>query len=179
MLKHGMTQTDPQDVIRRARRLRALFFDADGTLTNGMVTVGPGGEEFFTFSKRDGKGLSLLREAGLHVGIVTGNSSWVIAHRFAGLADTVEQGLDTAQEKLQFVADKCAQLGISMNDIGYMGDDLNDLECLQSAGFSACPSDAIREVRAIVDMISHEPGGRHAAREVCDFILEARKAGGQ
>lgn len=174
-----MNQCSLEELRHKASRLKAVFFDVDGTLTDGTALFGPNGEISKSFSFRDGKGFELLRNVGLVVGIATGEDSHCVRARAAKL------GLNPAycfygshgQEKAERIRESLAPLGIGWKEVGYMGDDLGDLESLRAAGLSACPADAASEVRAISDYVSAQPGGRHAAREVCDFIVRAKRRG--
>lgn len=165
-----------EEVHRKASRVKAVFFDVDGTMTGGTVTIDRDGNESMTFSKRDGLGMSLLMKMGVKVGWITGSKSPSIVHRAKSLGiDFLAIGKDTDVEKLETLNQACGEWGVSLEEVGYMGDDLNDLECLRAVGFSACPGDAAREVSAIVDHETIARGGDHAVREACDFILKSRR----
>lgn len=156
----------------RAARVRLVALDVDGTLTDGRLYIGPTGEAMKAFSARDGFGLTLLREAGIRLVIVTGRRSPIVDARAAELRfDEVHQG----------VADKAATLrtlggehGIALDECAFVGDDWPDLGAMSVAGLAATVADAPSEVRERAHWVSTLPGGRGAVREFAEFVLRAR-----
>lgn len=160
------------DARSRAAGLRLVAFDVDGTLTDGRIQIGPQGEAIKSFSVRDGLGLSLLREAGLVVAIITARRSMIVEHRAAELRVThVLQGVHDKGEALTELADR---EGIALAQCGFMGDDWPDLRAMLRAGFSAAPADADPEVKARAHWVAGAAAGRGAARELAEFILIAK-----
>lgn len=156
----------------RARAIRVLALDVDGTLTDGTIQIGPTGESMKGFSVHDGFGLTLLREAGIRLAIVTGRESEIVARRAEELRfDAVLQRVGNKAAALAELADR---FGCPVAEIAYMGDDWPDLPALDAAGLSAAPADARAEVLARVDWISSRPAGRGAVREFAEWILTAR-----
>jgi 3-deoxy-D-manno-octulosonate 8-phosphate phosphatase (KDO 8-P phosphatase) len=155
----------------RAAGLKALVFDVDGVLTDGGLWYGPTGEVMKRFDVKDGHALVLARLAALPVAILTARTSAIVETRAKelGLA-RVFQG---RREKGPAFEELCAELGVSPAETAYMGDDVNDLPALRRAGLSACPADAVPEVRAAVHYVAANPGGSGAARELVEFVLKA------
>lgn len=156
----------------RAGAIRALFFDVDGVLTDGGIVLGSEGHEAKRFDVKDGMGVTLAREAGLLVGIITGRSSEAVARRGAELAmDEVVQG---AKDKLAALREVAGRRGLALAEVGYMGDDLQDLAALLACGFSATPADGEAELRSRVDLVTERRAGFGAAREAIEFVLRAQ-----
>ena len=154
------------------KRIRAVAMDVDGVLTDGGLWWGPNGEEWKRFSFSDIMGLSLARRAGLQLALISGENSPLvdryatkmhIAHVFKGCRDKA-----TALREFASAAQ------IVLDDICFMGDDVNDLPAMQIAGFSAAPAGAAREVLSAVKFISTNTGGQGAVRELVEAILSAR-----
>lgn len=155
-----------------ATRVRLMAFDVDGTLTAGGIHIGPQGEAFKTFSVRDGFGLTLLRDAGVRVALVTGRSSEIVAQRARELRiDTVLQGVADKADALRGL---CAQMGISTAESGFMGDDWPDLPAMRVAGFAAAVAEAAPEVRRIAHWVASQPAGAGAVRELAEHLLRAQ-----
>lgn len=158
-------------VTARAKRLRAIVLDVDGVLTDGGLFYGPDGEVMKCFDVKDGHALVLARETGLPVALLTGRTSRIVTIRARelGLA-RVYQG---RRLKGPALLELCGELQVEPAEVAYMGDDLNDLPALELAGLSACPADAVEEVRGAVDFVSARPGGRGAVRELVELVLRA------
>lgn len=161
-------------VKEKAARVRLLLTDVDGVLTDGGVYYGAEGEVMKRFNIRDGMGVERLRElAGVETGIVTGELSPSVAKRAEKLK-IAELHLGVKQ-KLERVREIAARRGLSLSEIAFIGDDVNDLQVLQAVGLSACPGDAMPEVKQICDVICHRLGGLGAFRELAELILTERE----
>ncbi len=154
--------------------IKLLALDVDGTLTDGKVYIGPGGEMLKAFNIKDGYGLRhLLPKAGISVAIITGRESEMVKIRARELGINII--LQNATDKASSLKRLLKRFSLSCEEVAYMGDDLNDLKAMQLCGIKACPADAVREVLAIVDFVSTRSGGDGAVREFIDFLLkEAR-----
>jgi len=157
---------------RRLRRLRAFVSDVDGVLTDGALYYGPRGPALKRFDVKDGMGLRLLREAGLALALISGETGPIVEARAAKLRITdVFQGVeDKAAVLRRFLKSK----GIAPDECAYAGDDVNDLGPMALAGVAFAPADAVPAARRAAHWTSSLPGGRGAAREFCDLILAAR-----
>ncbi len=148
-----------------------MVFDVDGVLTDGTLTYGPQGEALKTFSVHDGHGIVLLRQAGLTPAILSARDSEIVRTRMRELG--VAHVLQGERDKRAGLARLLERTGCTAAEVAYIGDDVNDLPVLAEVGLSAAPADAVAEVRARVHLVSSRPGGKGAARELCELVLEA------
>ena len=144
-------------------KIKMLVMDVDGTLTDGCIYMGPDGEAMKAFHAQDGYGIArLLPKEGIVPVIITGRRSRILENRAAELKIThLHQGVAEKLPKLQEIA---GELGVSREEIAYIGDDLNDLECMQYCGYSACPADAVPEIVEAACYVCRRSGGRGACR---------------
>jgi 3-deoxy-D-manno-octulosonate 8-phosphate phosphatase (KDO 8-P phosphatase) len=157
---------------QRAARVRLLLFDVDGVLTDATTLVDGNGRESLRFNIRDGLGIVCARRAGLATGVVSARDSAPTAHRAAHLGMThVRLGVD---DKLAAVKALAEAEGVTLDEVGFVGDDLVDLTVLAHVGFAAAPADAVAEVRERAHLVCDARGGRGAAREVVEYILKAQ-----
>jgi 3-deoxy-D-manno-octulosonate 8-phosphate phosphatase (KDO 8-P phosphatase) len=162
------------EALERASRLRLMAFDVDGVLTDGTLYYTDAGTELKAFHTLDGLGLKLLQGAGLELALISARRSGAVAARAANLGlARLYQGVE---DKLAVFDRVRGELGLDAHACGFMGDDLPDLPVLARCGFAATVPEAPEPVRARVHYVSRTPGGRGAAREVCDFILRAQGA---
>jgi YrbI family 3-deoxy-D-manno-octulosonate 8-phosphate phosphatase len=130
------------------------------------------GEELKKFNTRDGMGIKLLQKAGLITAFVTQERTKLVARRGEKLMiPEVHQGV---MDKLSVVREMAERHGLSMDQVAYMGDDINDLSTLQAVGFSATPADGLPQVLAAVDYVCTKKGGEGAVREIVEMILQAQ-----
>jgi 3-deoxy-D-manno-octulosonate 8-phosphate phosphatase (KDO 8-P phosphatase) len=160
------------ECVERARRVRLVVFDVDGVLTDGTLTYGPQGEALKTFSVHDGHGIVLLRLAGLVPAILSARDSEIVRTRMRELG--VSHVLQGERDKRAGLARLLAATGCGAGEVAYIGDDVNDLPVLLEVGLGAAPSDAVPEVLARAHFVSSRPGGRGAARELCELVLKAQ-----
>ncbi|HET6437873.1 MAG TPA: 3-deoxy-D-manno-octulosonate 8-phosphate phosphatase [Anaeromyxobacter sp.] len=160
----------PRELLRRAAQIRLLLLDVDGVLTDGRLFYGPEGEERVAFDVKDGHGIVLLRDH-IEVGVISGRAGRAARPRLEELR--VRHLLLGERDKLAAYG-RLAALGFADAEVAYMGDDVNDLPLLLRVGLSACPADALPEVRARVHFCAGAAGGRGAVRELCDLLLRAR-----
>ena len=154
--------------------IKLLLFDVDGVLTDGGILVHADGTESKQFNIRDGAGIVWAQRAGLLVGLLSARLADATAVRAAQLGiKIVVQG---AANKLAGYDQILADHGLTDAQVGYMGDDLQDLPVLRRAAFSAAPADAAPEVRAAVQWVSASGGGHGAARECIEHVLRAQGA---
>jgi len=163
-------QVSPRALVARAARLRLLILDVDGVLTDGRIYYGPEGEALKAFDVKDGHGLVLLRDH-LALAVISGRPGKASEVRLRELG--VKHLVFGQRDKLAGYA-TLAPLGIPDEEVGYIGDDVNDLPLLRKVGLSAAPADARPEVLAAVHLVTRSPGGRGAVRELCDLILRAK-----
>lgn len=154
------------------KNLKAIALDVDGVLTDGGVWWGPGGEEWKRFCFADIMGVSLAIKAGLIVALISGEDSPLV-DRFAlkmGITD-VEKGCKDKARALRSFAER---RGLALSDVGFMGDDVNDLEAMALAGLAAAPANAVPAVLTKASFVAGRHGGDGAVRELVDAILSNR-----
>lgn len=150
--------------------IRAIITDVDGTLTDGGVTLGDSPHSIRTFNTHDGLGHDLLAKAGIKVAWLSATSSARSIELRAQQLRIPAVDAGPGDKGPRFLA-LCATLGVTPDQVLYIGDDVNDLPAMRLAAVSACPSDAAEAVRAAVDIILTRPGGRGAFREAADMVL--------
>ena len=155
-------------------KVKLLLLDVDGVLTDGSILVHADGSESKQFNIRDGAGIVWAQRAGLSIGLLSARAADATAVRAAQLGiSIVSMG---GADKLAGYERILADAGLTDEEVGYMGDDLQDLPVLRRAGFSAAPADAAPEVRAAVQWVSTSGGGRGAVRECIEHVLRAQGA---
>lgn len=154
-------------------KIKLLVMDVDGTLTDGRIYIGAQGEVMKAFDVRDGYAIAnILPQLGITPAIITGRSSAIVEQRAKELKITeLYQGVTDKLAKLKEVASK---FNASADEVAYIGDDLNDLDCIKNCGMTACPADAIPEVLDAVDYTCKHDGGRGAVREFIDCLKNGR-----
>ncbi|MEO9853474.1 MAG: HAD-IIIA family hydrolase [Reichenbachiella sp.] len=152
-------------------KIRMLILDVDGTMTDGRINVTEEGHQFKQFHARDGLGIRMLVKKGIRVGIVSHSfAAGAIEARGKMLGIShVYTGLD---EKDEIIARWCTELGLNMDEIAFIGDDLNDIPAMKKVGISACPADAANEVISYVDLVLESNGGHGCVREFIDKYMD-------
>lgn len=164
-------------LFEKISRIKLLLTDNDGVLTDGTALYSKDGEVFKSYSLRDGMGIERLREIlGIETGIVTKESSEILPARARKLKlKLVYIGIN---DKLTTVKKILEEQNLTLDQLAYIGDDVNDLEVLSHAGFSASPADGMEEVKSTVDYVTTKPGGHGALRELIELIIFVQKSAG-
>jgi 3-deoxy-D-manno-octulosonate 8-phosphate phosphatase (KDO 8-P phosphatase) len=155
------------------QEIKAIAMDVDGVLTDGGVWWGPNGEEWKRFHFADIMGLSLARKSGLVIALISGEDS-LLVDRLAsklGISDIHKDCKDKARALRVF----SERHGLRLQEICFIGDDVNDLPALNIAGISACPADARPSVRDKCQVVTKLAGGNGAVREVVDMLLRSAR----
>ena len=161
-----------KDILEKAAGIQLLIFDVDGVLTDGSLFIGDDGQEYKAFNSRDGHGIKMLQKYGVVVAIITGRTSRVVEHRMENLGVShVYQG---KLEKLPAFEELIAKLGVSEEQTAYVGDDVVDLPVMRRVGLAIAVQDAHELVRQHSHWQTPSCGGRGAARDVCEMLLQAR-----
>ena len=152
--------------------IKLFLSDVDGTLTDAGMYYGQNGEELKKFNTHDGKGFELLRNANIKTGLITSENTKIVSNRAKKLkVDYLYQGVEH-KAKLDVVKEICKIENISLDNVAYIGDDVNCLELLKNVGFAACPSNAMPEVKENIDIIKmSKEGGKGVVREFINQIL--------
>lgn len=152
--------------------IKWLFTDIDGVWTDCTIYYSARGEEMKQFSYRDGMGAERLRNlTPIDIAIITGENSEIVSRRAEKLKiDKVFLGIKNKKEVIEnFIAEN----NLSWENIAYIGDDMNDLEAMKMASFTACPADAVDEIKSIANYICQKKGGEGAFREFCEVLISA------
>ena len=160
------------DIFERARQIRLVIFDVDGVLTDGSLFLGDDGQEYKAFHSRDGHGMKLLQETGVILAIITGRASEVVRLRMEGLG--IKHVFQGFQDKLPAYEELKRTLGLEDAQVAYVGDDVVDLPVLRRVGLAIAVQDAHPLVQQHAHWQTRSPGGRGAARDVCELIMEAQ-----
>jgi len=154
------------------KNIKVILSDVDGVLTDGGLYYSTDGVAFKRFNVKDGMAVYLLKEAGIKCGVISSDKSEIIKTRAKRLK--MDFALTGVWEKKTEAKKICDELNISLKQVAFVGDDLNDIPLLEAVGFSVCPSDAASEVKEKVDFVSDIPGGYGVFRQVADMVLKAR-----
>lgn len=153
----------------RQPRVKLFVTDVDGTLTDGGMYYTAQGEHMKRFNTKDGKGLELLRRAGVAVAIITQERSEIVLRRAEKLqVDDVFIGI---RDKVACLRELAARQGVDFQEIAYVGDDVNDLEVMAAVGLSFAVADAAAPVRQGATVLLATPGGHGAVREAAEWVL--------
>lgn len=157
-------------------RIRLVSLDCDGVMTDGTLFYGEDGRQWRAFHVHDGVGIRMLIEAGLEVAFITASRTEAIARRAEVLG--VPHCLVGVGDKREALAGLCGRLGIALEAVAHMGDDLNDLPVLQAVGLPATVPNAVPAVHAVARYTTQRAGGAGAVREFAEWLLDGRASGG-
>lgn len=161
-----------QSVYELARNIQLLIFDVDGVLTDGSLYLGDDGQEYKAFNSLDGHGIKMLRKSGVEIAIITGRTSNVVAHRAKNLGiPHLYQGVE---DKLTAFLHLTEALNIRHEACAFMGDDVVDLPAMRRCGLALTVPRAPTLVRQHAHYVTQQEGGKGAAREVCELIMQAQ-----
>lgn len=160
--------------MNKMKTVKYLIMDVDGTLTDGKIYIGNNGEVCKAFSIKDGYGIhDIAIPAGITPVIITGRTSEIVLNRCRELGiEKVFQGVSNKIEKLK-------EITSDLSDVAYIGDDLNDLSCMEhvkdAGGVVGCPRDAAKNVIRIAEFVSLYDGGNGAVREFIEWIVDKKE----
>ncbi|PRD46171.1 KdsC family phosphatase [Sphingobacterium haloxyli] len=157
-------------ILQRFVHIKVLFLDIDGVLTDGSVLVTEQGEQLRRFSVKDGYAIQLAIKHGLRIAVISGGKSQGVIHRLRGLG--VEDVFLGVVDKLTLMQEIIRRYDVALSEVGFMGDDMPDLECLKLVGLAMCPQDAVEEIKAVAHYVSPKLGGGGCVRDVIEKILK-------
>jgi 3-deoxy-D-manno-octulosonate 8-phosphate phosphatase (KDO 8-P phosphatase) len=166
------TLTYPPEVWQRAAKVRLLILDVDGVLTNGSLYFGPREEVFKVFHVRDGHGIKMAQQGGVEVAFLSGRRSDPAFLRARELG--VSRYFEGLRDKTPVLEELCRTLGLGLEEVAAVGDELVDLPLFYRVGLAVAVADAVPEVKTAAHWVTTNPGGQGAVREVTDLILKAR-----
>jgi YrbI family 3-deoxy-D-manno-octulosonate 8-phosphate phosphatase len=153
--------------------IKFLALDVDGVMTDGGMYYSESGEESKRFDTKDGRGIIELQKNGVQVGLLSsGFKSNIIEGRCKTL--NIKKYYVGTEPKFEILQQWCEELGLSLKEIAYIGDDVNDREIINAVGFSACPADGMSAIKDIVDVILTRNGGYGCIREFIEEHLGYR-----
>jgi 3-deoxy-D-manno-octulosonate 8-phosphate phosphatase (KDO 8-P phosphatase) len=152
--------------------IKLLILDVDGTLTDGGIYIMEDGSQFKKFNSRDGMGIRLLQKAGIEVGIISNGKTTSMVQARADMLGMTRVYVGEAK-KMDVLDAWMEEMGISLDQVGMVGDDINDLPVMEKVGLSACPADAVKAVREKADIVLQLKGGEGCVRELIDNYLLA------
>ena len=160
------------DILNKAEKIKLLVFDVDGVLTDGSLIVGDDGEEYKAFFSKDGLGMKMLQQTGVKIAVITARTSNVVLHRMESLG--IKHIYQGQLEKLPAFEKLLSKLELTSEQAGYVGDDVIDLPVMLQAGLAITVADAHPLVKQHAHWQTPQCGGRGAAREVCELIMQAQ-----
>jgi len=160
------------EVVEKAKLIKLVIFDVDGVLTDGRLFYGDDGQEYKAFHSRDGHGMKMLQETGVPIGIITGRTSAVVTHRMKNLK--VEHVYQGKLEKLPAYQELIDKLGLSAEQVAFVGDDVVDLPIMVRVGLAITVPSAHELVIQHAHWVTQHEAGAGAARDVCELIMKAQ-----
>lgn len=157
----------------RLAQVRLLSMDLDGTLTDGGLYYAEDGSELRKYYVRDGMGIKMVQAVGIQTAIVTMSTTPAISKRAERLS--IEHLVLGSRDKVAALVGICQKMGISLDQVAHIGDDVNDLELLQVVGCPVAVADAIEPVRTVAAWVTPNCGGAGAVRDLCDRLLAVRE----
>ena len=155
------------------QKIRLILSDVDGVMTDGGIIFDNNGIEVKQFHVRDGLGIRLWQRAGGRFGIITARNSHIVKLRATELGiDIVRQGFS---DKLPAAREIMADVGVSLEEVCYVGDDLTDLPVIRHAGLGVAVADAAGELRETANYVTQTKGGHGAIRETVEMILKSQR----
>ncbi|MEN9950808.1 MAG: hypothetical protein RLY85_1560 [Bacteroidota bacterium] len=160
------------NLLERFARVKLLVFDMDGVLTNGKIIVMPDGQWVRQMDIKDGYAIQLAIRSGLEIAVITGSHDVGIEKRLLKLG--VNRFYHQVKAKAIVLGELIASLGLTQDEVLYMGDDVPDLEAFELAGIRVCPSDAAADLLEVADYISPFSGGSGCVRDLLEKVLRIK-----
>ncbi|MGD1990115.1 MAG: 3-deoxy-manno-octulosonate-8-phosphatase KdsC [Chromatiales bacterium] len=161
-----------QDLDNKAAQIRLVIFDVDGVLTDGSLYLGDDGQEYKAFHSKDGHGMVMLQESGVRIAIITGRTSEVVRIRMKSLG--IEHVFQGKRDKKPAYEELKQVTGFTDAQIAYVGDDVVDLPVMSRVGLAIAVNDAHSLVKQHAHWTTPSGGGRGAARDVCEMLMQAQ-----
>ena len=154
--------------------IKLVIFDFDGVFTDGKIIFDSQGNAMKHYHTRDGMGIFRLHDAGFEIGVISGwpnnvSQQSILKHL------KIERVSLGSNKKLEILNQWCKELNITLDEVAYMGDDLNDIIVMKEVKLTACPNNSVDEVKEIIDIICEKNGGEGAVREFCEYLINSQK----
>ncbi|MFV0290339.1 MAG: KdsC family phosphatase [Mangrovibacterium sp.] len=156
----------------KLKHIKAMIFDVDGVLSEDTSPLDAQGVPMRTTNVKDGFAIRNAVGMGFQVAIITGGNTEAVRLRYEKVG--AQHVYMAAEDKVRVLKDYAATVGIDLEEMLYMGDDLIDLKVMEMVGFPCCPKDAVEEVKAVSVYISHKKGGRGCVRDVVEQVMRAQ-----
>ena len=156
---------------QKFQTVEAIVYDCDGVLTDNKVIIDEDGKEYAIFNRGDGYAISKLFSLGIKQVVISAEINPIVLRRCHKLNLEVYNGV---LDKLTALKKYCTDLQVDIDHVLYLGNDLNDLECMKCVGMTGCPSDAEAEIKSICDWISIRKGGEGVVRDLYRDFCESR-----
>jgi 3-deoxy-D-manno-octulosonate 8-phosphate phosphatase (KDO 8-P phosphatase) len=153
-------------------KINYLIIDVDGTMTDAGIYYDEHGNELKKFCTKDAAGFFAARETGIKIMVLTGRECAATTRRMKEMK--VDYLVQNCKDKITYLTQFMQENSIAKEEIGYLGDDLNDLPPMNLCGFAGCPADACQEVKERADYVSSVKGGSGAVRDIIEYMLRKR-----
>lgn len=154
------------------KKIKYLVIDVDGTMTDAGIYYDDHGNELKKFCTRDAAGFFAAKQAGIRIMVLTGRECQATTRRMQEMK--VDYLVQNIKDKVTYLKEFMSANNLTGEEMGYLGDDLNDLQSMMLCGFVGCPQDACPEVKEMADYISDVKGGHGAVRDIICFLLGQR-----
>jgi len=154
------------------KHIKYLIIDVDGTLTDAGIYYDEHGNELKKFCTKDAAGFFAARQVGIKIMILTGRECAATTRRMQEMK--VDYLVQDCRDKVRYIQNFMKDHHISKEEVGYLGDDLNDLPGMMLCGFAGCPADACAEIKERADYVSGTKGGYGAVRDIISYLLKER-----
>ncbi|MBT3465319.1 HAD hydrolase family protein [archaeon] len=155
--------------IKKFQKIKLLVLDFDGVMTDNKVIVDENGKESVICNRSDGFGIELLKKAGIDVIVISKEKNKVVSARCKKLNIDCIQSID---KKIVVLQKEIEKKNLLVENVCFIGNDINDIECIKFVGIGIAVNDAYEDVKSISDYITRKKGGEGAIREICDLILK-------
>lgn len=153
--------------LKKLKNIELIVYDFDGVLTDNKVIIREDGLESVAVNRSDGLAIIMMKKMGLKQIILSKERNRVVEARASKLGIPAIRGIDDKRKEL---IDYCSKNAISLKNVVYIGNDINDLEPMQIVGYPVCPSDAYEEIKKVSKFIAKTPGGAGVVRELLRYI---------
>ena len=160
------------NITLKIKKIKILLTDVDGVLTDGGMYYSSKGDIMKKFHARDGMGISLLKKNGVHTILVTKEKNMIVKQWAKKMS--AKKLFDGIVKKEQVLGKICREFKVKIEEIAFIGDDVNDIKLLEKVGFAAMPNNGIKQLRKICDYECKASGGKGVLREIGDLILEKK-----
>lgn len=159
-----------KDLSRKPKDIRLLVLDVDGVMTDGGMIFDSSGNETKVYNTKDGMAIKEILKRGVDVGFISSGFSDALVRNRAEMLGVTKVYVGT-ENKLHVLNQWVIDFHIPMHEVVYIGDDINDLPCIEAAGFSACPADAVEKIKNAADVVLESKGGKGCVREFVEEYL--------